>query len=445
MNKVKIKYFKNSCLYGELLKDNNWFIFLDSCNDVGSFGKYDILTCNTYMTILSKGNYITINENGVDSHFKDNPFDVIKKYFNVNSDITDLPFSSGMIGYFGYDALNNIESDGCFPDIAVGFYDWAIIVDHEKKESNLVFKKTNYFIENIINKIASINTLTKDSKDYFFSNFRQTTSKDKYIKDISRIKNYITNGDCYQVNYSQNFTAEYFGNPWDIYKNIRIINPAPYSSFISFNERYVISSSPERFISVNENMVETKPIKGTIKRLKDHNLDQKQIDILKYDEKNISENLMIVDLLRNDLSKCCELGTVKVSRLFDIESYASVHHMVSTINGKLNPESTSISILEACFPGGSITGAPKKRSMEIISELENRKRDVYCGSIGYFNENNNMDTNICIRTIMMYKGKLNFAAGGGIVYDSIPEDEYNESLDKVSIFIDFFSNGEFKW
>ena len=192
-------------------------------------------------------------------------------------------------------------------------------------------------------------------------------------------------------------------------------------------------------------MVETKPIKGTMKRLKDKNLDKKQIDILKNDEKNISENLMIVDLLRNDLSKCCELGTVKVSKLFDIETYASVHHMVSTINGRLNPESTSISILEACFPGGSITGAPKKRSMEIISELENRKRDVYCGSIGYFNENNNMDTNICIRTIMMYKSQLNFAAGRGIVYDSIPEDEYHESLDKVSIFIDFFSNGEFKW
>ena len=445
MDKIKIKYYKNSCQYGDLIKDNKWFVFLDSCNDVSSFGKYDILTSNPYMTIASKGNSITINENGVDSYFTDNPFDIIKKYFNVNSDVTDLPFSSGMIGYFGYEALSKFDNDGDFPDIAVGFYDWAIVINHEKKESILVFKKTNHFIENIINIISSINISNMSSKGYSFSNFQQTTSKEKYIKDISKIKKYITNGDCYQVNYSQNFTAEYSGNPWDIYKKIRIINPAPYSSFISFDERYIISSSPERFISVNKNMVETKPIKGTIKRLKDKKLDQKQIDILKHDKKNISENLMIVDLLRNDLSKCCELSTVKVSKLFDIESYASVHHMVSTIEGKLNPENTSISILEACFPGGSITGAPKKRSMEIISELENRKRNVYCGSIGYFNENNNMDTNICIRTIMMYKSKLNFAAGGGIVYDSIPEDEYHESLDKVSIFIDFFSNGEFKW
>ena len=214
---------------------------------------------------------------------------------------------------------------------------------------------------------------------------------------------------------------------------------------MSFNKKHIISSSPERFISVNKNIVETKPIKGTLKRLEDTLLDQNQIKILKNDEKNISENLMIVDLLRNDLSKCCQLGSVKVTKLFDIESYASVHHMVSTIRGKLESNNTSINILEACFPGGSITGAPKKRSMEIISELEKRKRGVYCGSIGYFNENNNMDTNICIRTIMMHKNKLSFSAGGGIVHDSNPEDEYYESLEKVSIFIKYFSNGEFTW
>ena len=259
------------------------------------------------------------------------------------------------------------------------------------------------------------------------------------------IKKYISDGDCYQVNYSQNFSAKYDGDPWDIYKDIRKLNPAPYSSFFSFDNKYIISSSPERFISINNNCVQTKPIKGTLKRLPDPKEDFSQIDILKNDEKNLAENLMIVDLLRNDLSKCCMLGTVKVSKLFEIESYASVHHMVSTIEGKLEKNNTSIDILEACFPGGSITGAPKKRSMEIIDELENRNRGVYCGSIGYFDENNNMDTNICIRTIMLTKNTINFAAGGGIVHDSNPEDEYYESLEKVSIFIKYFSNGDFKW
>ena len=174
-------------------------------------------------------------------------------------------------------------------------------------------------------------------------------------------------------------------------------------------------------------------------------LDKKQIRTLANDEKNLSENLMIVDLLRNDISKCCELFSVKVNKLFDIESFTSVHHMVSTISGKLNKNISSMDILAACFPGGSITGAPKKRSMEIINELENRKRQVYCGSIGYFDENNNMDTNICIRTIMLHKNKLYFAAGGGIVHDSDPLDEYNESLEKVSVFLKFFSNGAYKW
>ena len=226
---------------------------------------------------------------------------------------------------------------------------------------------------------------------------------------------------------------------------MRELNPAPYSSFFKLSDQFVISSSPERFISINNNIIETKPIKGTLKRLPEKKLDLEQISILRNDEKNIAENLMIVDLLRNDLSKCCELNSVKVNKLFDIESYASVHHMVSTVVGTLNKDLTAIDILKACFPGGSITGAPKKRAMEIISELENRRRGIYCGSIGYFDENNNMDTNICIRTIRLSKNKISFAAGGGIVYDSNPIDEYHESLEKVSIFIKYFSNGNFKW
>ena len=199
------------------------------------------------------------------------------------------------------------------------------------------------------------------------------------------------------------------------------------------------------WISIKDNIVETKPIKGTLKRLSDRKLDEKQKEILRKDEKNISENLMIVDLLRNDLSKCCDLNTVKVNKLFDIESFASVHHMVSTINGKLRHNISSIDLLASCFPGGSITGAPKKRSMEIIKELEKRPREVYCGSIGYFDLNNDMDTNICIRTIMICDNELYFAAGGGIVYDSDPEEEYLESLEKVSIFLKYFSKGSFKW
>tara|TARA_Y100000389_G_scaffold84830_1_gene81557 strand:- start:2117 stop:3457 length:1341 start_codon:yes stop_codon:yes gene_type:complete len=446
MYKEKIKYYKNSCIYGEFLHKDDWFIFLDSCNDVGDFGRYDILSSNPRVKVTTKGNHINVVEDNIVSSFYDNPFDVLQKYFKLRDNYNDLPFNNGMIGYFGYESFNSSDNSNVdFPDIAVGFYDWAIIVDHKKNEAWLTYEEKNSTIENIINKFNSGNLKLKYNHNYSFSGFKKNISRDKYIDNILKIKKYISNGDCYQVNYSQNFDVNYIGSSWDIYKDLRELNPAPYSSFFKIHEQFVISSSPERFISITNNSIQTKPIKGTLKRLADKKLDLEQISLLKNDEKNISENLMIVDLLRNDLSKCCELNSVIVTKLFDIESYASVHHMVSTIVGKLKPDTSTIDILKACFPGGSITGAPKKRAMEIINELEDRKRGIYCGSIGYFDNNNNMDTNICIRTIMLTEDKLSFSAGGGIVHDSDPLDEYFESLEKVSIFIKYFSNGEFKW
>ena len=452
MHKKKIKYYENSCVYGELLHKNDWFIFLDSCNDVGNYGRYDILSSNPRVKVTSNGNHINVIENNLISSFYDNPLYILEKYYKIRKFDTDLPFNNGMIGYFGYEAFNFLPNNNkdnndseVFPDIAVGFYDWAIVVDHEKKETWVTFLDKNSIVDNIITKFSSENLKVKYNHNYNFSDFKQNISEEKYIDNVLKIKEYISSGDCYQVNYSQNFEVNYSGNAWDIYKDLRNINPAPYSSFFKLSDQFIISSSPERFISIKDSLIETKPIKGTLKRLIDKNLDHEQINILKNDEKNIAENLMIVDLLRNDLSKCCELHSVKVTKLFDIESYTSVHHMVSTVVGTLNPKTTSIDILKACFPGGSITGAPKKRAMEIISELENRKRGIYCGSVGYFDGNNNMDTNICIRTITLTENKISFAAGGGIVYDSDPRDEYHESLEKVSVFIKYFSNGEFKW
>lgn len=448
-NKIKIKYHKNSCVYGELLHKNDWFVFLDSCNDIGNFGRYDILSSDPKVKVTSIGNHVNVIEDNLSSSFFDNPLDILEKYYKVRKFDSDIPFNNGMIGYFGYESFstpsNNSNDIEITPDIAVGFYDWAIVVDHEKKETWVTFLEKNSIIDKIINKFNSENLKVKYNYNYKFYNFKQNIQKKNYIENVLKIKEYISSGDCYQVNYSQDFEVDYNGNAWDIYKDIRKINPAPYSSFFKVNNHFIISSSPERFISIKNNCIETKPIKGTLKRLNDKNLDFEQVNILKNDEKNIAENLMIVDLLRNDLSKCCELHSVRVTKLFDIESYTSVHHMVSTIVGTLNPEVTSIDILKACFPGGSITGAPKKRAMEIIYELENRKRGIYCGSVGYFDSNNNMDTNICIRTIMLTENKISFAAGGGIVYDSDPLDEYHESLEKVSVFIRFFSNGEFTW
>ena len=441
MNKIKIQYYKNSCIYGEFIKKNNWFIYLDSCNDIGSFGTYDILSCNPYIKMTSNGNFINIENNGVKSSFYDNPFDVIKKYYKQNNSNSEFPFSSGMIGYFGYDALKTSKSENQdFPDIAVGFYDWAIVVDHNKKETYVVYKKINTFIDKIVDYFSVRNTFADKKTKYKFFNFHQNTSKSNYIKDVLLIKKYISDGDCYQVNYSQNFSAKYDGDPWDIYKDIRKLNPAPYSSFFSFDNKYIISSSPERFISINNNCVQTKPIKGTLKRLPDPKEDFSQIDILKNDEKNLAENLMIVDLLRNDLGMNCKNGSIKVDKLFEIETFANVHHLVSTISGEVDNDSNIYNLIKDAFPGGSITGAPKLRSMEIIEELEPNNRSIYCGSIGYIGFDEKTDLNISIRTMLAVNKNLYFWGGGGIVNDSDIRSEYNESIDKVKPLLDTFSD-----
>ncbi|MGH8553913.1 MAG: aminodeoxychorismate synthase component I, partial [Methylococcales bacterium] len=219
--------------------------------------------------------------------------------------------------------------------------------------------------------------------------------------------------------------------PWAVYRTLREYNSAPFSAFLNFPEVRVLSSSPERFLKVENARVETKPIKGTRARVADPSKDLEQIKALRNSPKDRAENLMIVDLLRNDLGKCCEAGSVKVPKLFDVESFATVHHLVSTIEGRLASARDSIDLLRGCFPGGSITGAPKIRAMEIIEELEPDRRGVYCGSIGYISYGGDMDTNIAIRTLVHSGNEIRFWAGGGIVADSREADEYQECFDKA--------------
>ena len=235
------------------------------------------------------------------------------------------------------------------------------------------------------------------------------------------------------------------GDPWLAYKRLREINSAPFSAYLNYPDVQVLSSSPERFLKVNDAKVETKPIKGTRPRVKDLEQDEKQKEALRQSKKDRAENVMIVDLLRNDLSKNCRSGSVKVPVLFDIESFATVHHLVSTVTGVLNQGQHALDLLKNCFPGGSITGAPKIRSMEIIEELEPNRRGLYCGAIGYIGFDGNMDTNIVIRTLIHSENVIRFWAGGGIVYDSVMEEEYQESLDKAAALLDLleqFRNNE---
>jgi para-aminobenzoate synthetase component 1 len=253
-----------------------------------------------------------------------------------------------------------------------------------------------------------------------------------YHQAFNRIRDYIREGDCYQVNLAQRFQAPCTGDPWLGYRRLRAINPAPFAAYLNLPFGQVLSSSPERFLEVRGGHVETRPIKGTRPRQSDPAADAAQAGELAACGKDRAENLMIVDLLRNDLGKVCVPGSVETSRLFEVESFANVHHLVSTVTGRLAPGLDAIDLLRAAFPGGSITGAPKLRAMEIIEELEPDRRGVYCGAIGYLGFNGDMDTNIAIRTVVITAGQAHCWAGGGIVADSEWQAEYQECLDKAS-------------
>jgi len=261
-----------------------------------------------------------------------------------------------------------------------------------------------------------------------------------YLDAVNRVREYIYAGDIFQANLSQRFEAPFAQSPWELYRRLRTRNTAPFAAFLDLPECAVLSASPERFMRVDASRrVETRPIKGTRPRGIGPEHDAALGRALTESPKDRAENLMIVDLIRNDLSRVCEPGTVRVRELFALEHYATVHHLVSTVVGELSPGLDALDLMKAAFPGGSITGAPKLRAMEIIAELEPSARSVYCGAIGYLSATGELDTNIAIRTAIVRDGRVYFNAGGGIVADSTAEQEYRETLDKAQGIIDALS------
>ena len=268
---------------------------------------------------------------------------------------------------------------------------------------------------------------------------RSSFTHDAYLAAVSRVREYIVAGDIFQANFSQRFEAPLSESPWELYRRMRIRNAAPFAGFFETASVSVVSASPERFLRVDDRgHVETRPIKGTMPRGFGPEHDGALGQALSESAKDRAENLMIVDLMRNDLSRVCSPGTVRVPELFALEHYATVHHLVSTVVGRLEPGRDALDLLRAAFPGGSITGAPKVRAMEIIAELEPSQRSVYCGSLGYFSVTGALDTSIAIRTVIAPagRGRVYFSAGGGIVADSDPEQEYRETLHKARGMID---------
>ncbi len=455
MKVSELPYHRDSAKLFAKVADEPWSMFLDSAYPKIDMGRYDIIVSRPAVTLETVDNTTHIIENDKNKKLTSNkdPFELVKKYLgDSDKNFTGLPFCGGALGYFSYDLGRYLETlpeiakqDINMPDMAIGIYDWAVIVDHHLRRSWLAsycrFEKTQLIWAELQELFASVS----DNEGNGFqikTNVESNTSKEKYTEAFDRIKNYIFNGDCYQVNLAQRFSAEFEGDSWSAYLQLRQVNPAPFAAYINIPAGTVLSSSPERFLRVTDNQVETKPIKGT-KRRSDFAYEDKALAVsLLESEKDRAENLMIVDLLRNDISKSCESGSVVVPKLFSLETYATVHHLVSTVSGRLSKNKHVLDLFRDCFPGGSITGAPKLRSMEIIEELEPHRRSVYCGSVAYIGFDGNMDSNICIRTLVQYENKLYFHAGGGIVWDSKVDSEYKECFDKAAAMLKLFKHEE---
>ena len=448
---TELPYCRDSAEMFTHLADEDWSIFLDSCYPFIDLGRYDVIAARPYITLKTFADETEIvYDSGKREHSSEDPFAIVKSLLGENeTKLSTVPFAGGALGYFAYDLGRGIEKipdiaehDIAMPDMAIGIYDWAVVTDHQQRRTWLTsYGKDEKTFDEWNNLQELFQTKTESSRDEFevLSELQPNMDKEFYARAFNKIKHYIREGDCYQVNLAQRFSIDVAGDPWVAYLKLRKLNAAPYSSFFKIPEGAVLSTSPERFLKVDNGLVETKPIKGTRRRSTDVYEDRALSEDLMESKKDRAENLMIVDLLRNDIGKSCRHGSVSVPKLFALESFAKVHHLVSTVIGQLADKYHALDLLRGCFPGGSITGAPKLRAMEIIEALEPHRRSIYCGSMAYIGFDGNMDSNITIRTLVHHKDKMYCWAGGGIVMDSQLDAEYQECFDKAAAIFALFA------
>ncbi len=417
-----------------------WAMLLRSASETHIDSRFDVLVANPIATLETVAGDTQIKTDTQEYASQDDPFsllDELQQQLLPNLELGaewDLPFVGGALGYFSYDLGRRVESmpelaakDLQTPDMAVGLYEWALVVDHKLKTAILVGQNTQAAWQ-------WLNSQSPVDVEHFklIGDWQSNMTQASYASRFDSVQEYLLSGDCYQINLAQRFNAPYQGSEWQAYLKLEAANQAPFSAFIRMPKSTLLSISPERFLELKDNVIETKPIKGTRPRGADTLQDQANAHDLQTAEKDQAENLMIVDLLRNDIGRVASPGSVHVPKLFDIESFPAVHHLVSTIRANLDPQYSAADLLRACFPGGSITGAPKVRAMQIIEELEPHRRSAYCGSIGYISRHGRMDTSITIRTLVAENNKLYAWAGGGVVADSDCASEYQETLDKLS-------------
>lgn len=421
------------------LSASPWAMMLHSGYAEHPHSRYDIVVAEPRTTLLTCGDTTTVSGQSGAMSSTDDPLALLQHALDDSEfsrhPLADLPFTGGAVGLFGYDLGRRFEKlptraqhDIALPDMAVGIYDWALIVDHQRQVVTLL----SY--DDVEARLAWLQQQVAPQSPPFAltSAWRSNMSRQQYGEKFRQVQAYLRSGDCYQVNLAQRFQATYQGDEWSAFVRLNRANRAPFSAFLRLADAAILSLSPERFIQLHQRQIQTRPIKGTLPRLDDPQADAAQASKLANSPKDRAENLMIVDLMRNDIGRVATPGSVRVPELFVVEPFPAVHHLVSTITAELPDSLHASDLLRAAFPGGSITGAPKVRAMEIIDELEPHRRNAWCGSIGYLSACGNMDTSITIRTVTATNGTLYCSAGGGLVADSNEDAEYQETFDKVN-------------
>lgn len=419
--------------------------FFDQNDQQSTLNHFSILVFDPVETLVTYENQTLWRKGVLQKEIFENPFNLLASRlaaWEITLDHnlkTNFPFTGGAAGFFGYGLAHHLEQLpstpkddlGC-PDMAIGIYDQALVFNlNQKSCSYCVYAptliKAQEKADQVLKLLNNIDLSTNKVMQESSPDWLPDKPRPEFESNISRVIEYIHAGDIFQANLALRITAKVpdYYNAYHHYCSLRLTNPAPYSAYLNFEDFQILSSSPELFLSCKSKNVLTKPIKGTLSNI--YPAQQ-----LLESEKDRAENIMIVDLMRNDLSKVCLDDTIEVPELCIIETYRGLHHMVSTITGTLREDMNSIDLLKACFPGGSVTGAPKIRAMEIIDQLESYKRGPYCGSIGFINFDGDMTTSIAIRTLIHKNNQLYLNAGSGIVADSIPTIEYDEMMLKAS-------------
>ena len=446
------------------LRHEPFGFFLDSGMNEMNLGRYSFVGSSPFLVLKSHNGRTTIAGPGGEQTAA-NPFDALDgllQRYQLEPGPCPTPFPGGAVGYFSYDLCGLIEKlprtavdDLALPECCLALYDLVVTLDH--LENRVYIASTGFPEQDEEKRVTRAHRRLKEARERLLSprhsvlrsspsalepvlgecqgkpgiTLRSNFTRRNYLAAVETAREYIARGDIFQVNLSQRFDADLPLPPYELYQRLRGINPAPFAAYLNLGDVTVVCASPERFLKADDGLVETRPMKGTRPRGRSPAQDEALARELLSSAKDRAENVMIVDLERNDLGRVCRYGTVRVRELWTLEKYATVFQLTSCVEGRLRPEKNRVDLLKACFPGGSITGAPKVRAMEIIDELEPTRRSIYTGSIGYLGFGDTMDLNIVIRTILVKDGRAFLQVGGAVTYDSDPQAEYQETLDKA--------------